>query len=131
MVANERTELIACSGHRRRDCVHVPDETLNPAIYRRSGHSHPCQAWRNYSTKSSCRLDRASGTGLVRRYSDLQLDGLAETAIWRCHRINGENRVLGLDAEAIRRVVAASNFQASRAVGFLVGFNFNLLARRS
>src|SRR5882762_6567809 len=102
MVANGRAELIAWSGHRRGYCVHVPDQIVELAADRHCGRSHPCKAWRNCSTKSSCRINRASSTSLVRRRPNLQLDGLAETAVWRCHRINGENRVPGLDAEAVR-----------------------------
>ena len=60
------------------------------------------RSWRNCSTKSSCRLDRACSAHFVRRRPDWQLDGLAEIAVWRCHRINGENRVPGLDAKAVR-----------------------------
>ena len=102
MVANGRAELIAWSSHRRGDCVHVPDQIVELAADRHCGRSHPCQAWRNCSTKSSCRLNRACCTPFVRRRPNWQLDGLAETAVWRCHRINGENRVPGLDAEAVR-----------------------------
>src|SRR6267142_5768721 len=95
MVANGRAELIAWSGHRRGDCVHVPDQIVELAADRHRGRSHPCQAWRNCSTTASCRLNRACRTPLLCRRPNWQLDGLAETAVWRCHRINGENRLPG------------------------------------
>src|SRR5262249_17581364 len=110
-------------------CYHVPDQTFELAADRRGDGHHLRQARCNYSTNASCRLDCACRTPFVCRHPNWQLDRLAEATVWRCHRIKREDRVPGLDAEAIHPGVAASDFHAWRALGFLVGFDGAFLAR--
>ena len=83
------------------------------------------------STNTSCRADRACRADFVRRNSGWQLDAVDKISFWRCHRIDGENWFAWLDTKTVRRLVAASDFQPSRSLDFLVGFNREFLARRS
>jgi hypothetical protein len=49
------------------------------------------------------------------------LDCLDEISVWRSHRISSKNHFAWLDAQAVFRLVAASNFYGAGFLGFLVG----------
>ena len=127
MVANGPAELFARNVTGRRDCVHVSDQTVEFAADRQS---------RSQSSLPglSQLFDEAPRAGLI-ALTALDLCAAVPICSWmvwlklQFGDLTGSTAkiaFLGLDSETVRRVVAASDFQPSRALGFLVGFNREL-----
>src|SRR4051794_5336732 len=131
MVANERAKLFAGSAYRCRGCSYVSDEALQLAVSRSRACGDRREIRCDQFTNTSRRADRASRTDFVRCNSGRHLDALDKISFWRSHRIDSENWFARVDAKTVRRLVAASDFHATRCLDFLVGFNRELLARGS
>ena len=131
MVANEHAELIARSAHRSGDRGYVLDQIVELAAGR--------IAVAVIVAKAIVVILRTPRAGLIALAALISCAAIPVGGwiVWTkfqfgdAHRIDGENWVARLDTKTVRRVVAASDFHASRCLGFLVGFNREFLARGS
>jgi hypothetical protein len=71
--------------------------------------------------KIARRVPGAGGAGVVRGPADRRLAGVVQISFRRFHRHGGENSISRLDAQIVRRMVAASDFHAARFMDLFVG----------
>src|SRR6266436_5112729 len=131
MVANECAELFVWSVHRSGDRRDLPHQDVERAAGRSRRCNYYCQSCGDYPTSTSRRAVRACRDCVVCRDSHWQLDALDKVSFRRSDRIDSQNCFAWLDAKTVWRLVAPSDFHAARFMGFLVGLNRELLARRS
>src|SRR5262249_16486373 len=90
-----------------------------------------CEIHSDHFTNASHWNARIGHADCVRHNSDRHLDAVDKVSFWRFHRIDRKDWFAWLDAKTVRRLVAAFHFYAARCLDFLVGFDRELLARRS
>ena len=99
----------------------VPDQNQQPAA---AGRRSPGRAAQNMATVQERRparseADRTVARGL-RRIAGCALARVVQIHLRRFHRLGGENQIPRLDAQAVRRVVAPSDFHVPRILGVSV-----------
>src|SRR6266487_565980 len=131
MAARGDCQRLARRAYGFGDCSHISHEAVQLANECSRAGGDYCNGFGKNLATIAHRISRVGRTRSLCRDSNWQLDRLVEISVRRYHRIDSENCIPGLDTEAVRRLVAASDLYAARLLGLLVGFNRELLARRS